>query len=171
MIREETDRIARLVDELLAFAREPALVVTDVSPYELLEEVAASYRVVAGKSGPVAKVEAAPQLPDCSLDRDRMRQVLIILLENAHRHGEDKRVTLRKFVEAQRALVLEVIDDGKGISPELAPRVFEPFFTGGRGTGLGLAIVERLIKAHGGTVQITAVAGGGTCVRLRLPMP
>jgi signal transduction histidine kinase len=67
--------------------------------------------------------------------------------------------------------VLEVIDDGKGISPELAPRVFEPFFTGGRGTGLGLAIVERLIKAHGGTVQITAVAGGGTCVRLRLPMP
>lgn len=170
VIREETDRIARLVDELLAFAREPALVVTEVSPHELLEDVAASYRAVAGNSGPVVQVEAAPQLPDWSLDRDRMRQVLINLLENAHRHGEAKRVTLRAFIEAQRALVLEVIDDGKGIPPELAPRVFEPFFTGGRGTGLGLAIVERLIKAHGGTVQISAVAGGGTCVRLRLPM-
>lgn len=168
-MRTETDRITRLVDELLAFAREPSLVRATVDLPALLAEAAASCRQVIGTGGPEIAIAVDDQLPDWSLDRDRMLQVLINLIENAHRHGAARRIALTARIERSAALSIVVEDDGRGIDPETLKRIFEPFFTAGRGTGLGLAIVDRIIDAHGGTITVDSRPGHGARFTIHLP--
>lgn len=170
-LRTETDRISRLVDELLVFAREPSVVRSPTDVARLLEEVATSCRVVHGEDGPSIVVEAATALAPVSLDHDRITQVLVNLVENARRHGEAR--TIRLVADRStdgRQLVLAVTDDGRGIQAEMVPHLFEPFFTGGRGTGLGLAIAERLIQAHGGTIAVDSQPGRGARFTIYLPL-
>jgi signal transduction histidine kinase len=72
----------------------------------------------------------------------------------------------------QRGIVVEVTDTGAGIPAELLPKVFNLFVTTkseARGTGLGLAICQEIIKAHGGSIQMSSQVGEGTCVRIFLP--
>ncbi len=169
-MRTETDRITRLVDELLVFAREPALVCSPTEVGELLQEVAASCRAVQGDDASSIVVEVSPDAGSCSLDRDRITQVLVNLVENARRHGAARTIRLiAKRSDEPAAVRLIVADDGRGISPEMRPHIFEPFFTGGRGTGLGLAIVERLVQAHGGTIDVDSHPGAGARFTITLP--
>ena len=73
--------------------------------------------------------------------------------------------------EGNAEIVAEIEDNGAGIEPELLPKIFDPFFTTkADGTGLGLAIVKRILKAHGGAVEITSEPGGGTRARITLPV-
>ena len=73
--------------------------------------------------------------------------------------------------DGSRMIAADVRDSGEGIRPENSARIFDPFFTTKPGgTGLGLAIVKRILKAHGGTIEITSEAGRGTCASLRIPV-
>ena len=68
--------------------------------------------------------------------------------------------------------LIEVVDTGQGIPPDVMPRVMDPFFTTkaeGKGTGLGLAICRRIVQEHQGTIQIDSIPGKGTTVRITLP--
>lgn len=95
--------------------------------------------------------------------------MLVNLLENA-RNAEARRVTLTIADGGRR---LTVADDGRGIAPDLLPRVFEPTFsTTSSGSGLGLAIARRLVESWGGTIALESEAGRGTTVTLTLqPVP
>jgi len=105
-------------------------------------------------------------------DRERLRQVLVNLLENACDALADcreRRITVDVQSENGSAS-LAVSDSGPGAQPEVLSRIFEPFFTQkAKGTGLGLAIVKRTIDAHGGRIAAAAAAGSGLCVRIELP--
>jgi signal transduction histidine kinase len=74
-------------------------------------------------------------------------------------------------------VTIDVVDDGRGIAPQDAPRVFERLYAGGRparrnaGTGLGLAIVAELVGAMHGSVEVASTGGTGTTMRVRLPLP
>ena len=95
-------------------------------------------------------------------------------MQNAFRHAVGAtRITLRSEVEGEGPggrLRLEVENDGAPIPPANRARLFEPFFTTGRGTGLGLAIVGRIVREHGGTIEVDSPEEGGTLFRLRFPL-
>lgn len=103
-------------------------------------------------------------------DAEGLRQVVLNLLGNALAatgRGGSIRVSARP---GPRAVVLEVVDDGKGIDPDDLPRVLDPFFSRTEGgTGLGLSIVHRTVERHGGRVRLESRLGEGTKVRVELP--
>ena len=112
-----------------------------------------------------------------SLDSDRLRRVVINLIDNAAQAMVDpqaqvaaKRLALRSRL-VDRGIDLTVEDTGPGIAPENLERVFEPLFsTKSFGTGLGLPTVKQIVEQHGGSIRIESVVGQGTSVLIRLPL-
>jgi signal transduction histidine kinase len=110
-------------------------------------------------------------------DRDRVLQVLRILVDNAQRYTPaGGRITLTARPLDGRALI-SVTDTGSGIAPEHLPRVFERFYRADTartrsegGTGLGLAIARGIAEAHGGRLSLASVVGEGTTATLELPV-
>ena len=89
--------------------------------------------------------------------------------------GEDRRLTIRTFYDAGKdcPVVVEISDTGKGFSPEVAGKLFTPFFSTkkpGHGTGLGLSISLRIIKDHQGTIEAKGAPGEGAKFTVRLPL-
>jgi signal transduction histidine kinase len=115
-------------------------------------------------------VQVEPGVPETWADPDKLQQVVGNLLENAVRHG-DGQVTVLLRPHGSGAEI-SVADEGAGIPPEKAGRVFTRFWRGGDrrgGTGLGLYIVKGLVEAHGGTVEVDDAPGGGALFRVLLP--
>jgi two-component system sensor histidine kinase HydH len=157
---DEAVRLEQLTNDLLKFVRTGELQRAPTDPSALVREAAASVAAeVAVDTG------AAP--PVWSLDPGRMREVVVNLVENAVAAGPPVRATVR--ANAGR-LVIEVADQGPGVSDEDRERIFEPFFTGKtQGTGLGLAVVRRVVEQHGGTIAVLANPGGGALFRAEIP--
>jgi two-component system, NtrC family, sensor histidine kinase PilS len=104
-------------------------------------------------------------------DPDQLRQILWNLCENALRHavqGDPTQLIEIRYgrMPANGRPFLEVADRGQGVKPELAERIFEPFFSAGRGTGLGLFLSRELAQANGATLLYEARTGGGSLFRL-----
>lgn len=135
---------------------------------ELARSVAAELEVAARERSISLSVEAAPDLPQTMVDRDRICQVLRNLLDNALRYTPSGgRVDVRATTAAKQVKV-SVADTGSGIAPEDIPHVFDRFYRadGSRarttgGSGLGLAIVKQLVEAHGGQVWAESQPGKG----------
>jgi len=156
----EAVRLEALTTDLLEFARSGAIRQEAVDPAALLREAA---------SGMPVDIDAAGAPPGWSLDRERVRQVLINLLENAAWAAGAGRVDARVTQEAGQ-LVYTVRDHGPGFSEEDLPRIFEPFFTGRTdGTGLGLAVARRIVELHGGSITARNHPSGGAEMRVALP--
>jgi len=120
-------------------------------------------------------VRRFPETPlTAMVDRAQMAQVLINLAINAADSMLDG--GRLEFVGRARAsggtVLLEVIDTGRGIEPDVLPNIFDPFYTTkdmGLGSGLGLSVVKRIIDAHQGTIEVTSKLGRGTCFHIELP--
>ncbi len=150
----EAQRLEQLVQGLLAFVRTGEL---HREPTEVGELV----RAAAGD----AQVELDVAPITWSLDRERMRQVLANLIENAVAAGPPVRVTAR--VDRDQ-LTIDVADRGPGVPEADRERIFEPFFTGKtQGTGLGLAIARRIVEGHGGRISVQN--DGGAVFRVQIP--
>ena len=108
-----------------------------------------------------------------SADGQRLRQVFANVMKNALEaidpRRTDGRVVINLFAEEERAVV-EIIDNGGGITLEDREKIFLPFFTTKpSGTGLGMAIVKKIMDLHNGEIEIDSLPGGGTAVRLVIP--
>jgi signal transduction histidine kinase len=118
----------------------------------------------------------AGDLPNIALDRDRLLQVLLNLLQNALQampSGGVLTVTTRAAMQrgGQPAVEIAVADTGVGIPPEDVPRLFIPFWTTkDGGTGLGLAISQRIVSAHDGEMDVQSSPGVGSTFIVRLPI-
>ena len=178
-ILDETRTLGRLIDDLrtLALAERGALDLhrEPVDLLALVDDTVAAARAAAD-AGSVALLVTPPPGgaggPTVDADPTRIREVLANLLSNAIRHTPSGgAVTVSLRVGAALATVA-VSDTGPGIAPELMDRVFERFVRepGSTGTGLGLAIARDLVVAHGGTIEATSPAGGGTTVSFTLPI-
>jgi two-component system, NtrC family, C4-dicarboxylate transport sensor histidine kinase DctB len=120
----------------------------------------------------------AESLPVLLGDEASLQRVLINVLDNAvnaSQSGGRLKIAARSSPSADArgaGIILEITDNGAGIAPELLPKIFDLFVTtkpSGKGTGLGLVVCQEIIKAHGGTIDITSQIGQGTCVRIFLP--
>jgi signal transduction histidine kinase len=179
-IENETDRLIRLVNDLLTLSRADAQALvlrrerfdlTDLarSCTESLAAQAAVQKASLVVTGPSVNVNA---------DADRIRQVLVNLLDNAIRYsppGEAVRVVVSP---SPGSVTVSVHDRGPGILAEEQSRVFERFYRGDKsrarqgdvGAGLGLSIAQTLVEAHGGHITLASSPGQGTTVRLSLPV-
>lgn len=169
---QETDRLNRVVSQLLEFARpaKPAPREIDLRNF-ISETIFILERQPKAKSiNVVADVSSFPQT--ASFDSDMMRQVLLNLyLNSIESMEEDGTLTIRAIREDNR-LVIKVIDNGCGIKEEDIGQIFDPYFTTkSTGTGLGLAITNSIVESHGGEIKISSCPGKGTEVSVILPQP
>ena len=165
--------IDRLSDIARAFSRygAPALAaepLTAVDVASVVHEALTLYR--SGDRSVRYAEEIEPGLPRVCARPNELKEVLLNLVENS-RAALDERggdIVVRAFTREDR-VEMEIADNGRGIPPELLPRIFEPHFsTRSSGTGLGLAIVRRLVESWGGSVTAESDVDVGTIVRIRL---
>ncbi|HQP21675.1 MAG TPA: ATP-binding protein, partial [Phenylobacterium sp.] len=182
-IRQNANRAASLVEQLLAFSRKQTLKPEVLDLAALISQVEPLVRRAVG-AGVTLSVDADPDLGVARLDSAQFEAALLNLVVNASDAvGQAGRIT----VEARRRdlgagevqgasagtyLAICVADDGPGMDAEVASRAFEPFFTTkevGKGTGLGLAQVYGFVRQCGGAVVIDSAPGQGCAVTLFLP--
>lgn len=115
--------------------------------------------------------ELAQALPDAAFDPVQLKQVLVNLVKNSMQAMSRAGVLTLRTGQAGDGVWVSVTDTGGGISQEQLTRIFEPFYTTKKkGTGLGLMIVQRIIRDHGGTIEVESHTGQGTTFRLWLPL-
>jgi signal transduction histidine kinase len=173
LILGELQRVERQVADLLRFSRREELQLAAVDLGELLHRTVGGLRQALDEAGVEVAMEAPAGIV-AHADREKIRQVLLNLIENAldalREHPGARRLALVTENVNGRA-TLRVSDTGPGIAPEDLPRLFEPFFSRKEhGTGLGLAIVKRTIDAHGGRIEAASEPGTGTTFRIELPV-
>ncbi len=176
-VLEETDRLNRLVGNILDLARIRAGALIPRRSPTALDEVAESVvaRMRPRLIGIAVDLRIEPDLPEIAADPVQLDQVLTNLIENAARHspsGGSVRIDVERDGDAIRA---RVTDDGPGIPPELREKVFEAFYRGREeperpGSGLGLSIAQAIVSAHGGRIWIEGAAGSGSAFVFELPI-
>jgi signal transduction histidine kinase len=167
------ERCDRIIADLLEYTRNRELNRTALCFDRWVEEVTAEQNIAPPV---VLELELGAGEAQVPIDPDRMRRVIINLVENAvHALAElppdrEKRITLRTdWVENE--VVLTIADTGPGIPPATLQRIFEPLFsTKSFGTGLGLPTVKQIVNQHGGIIAVDSAPGQGTRVTVRLPL-
>jgi two-component system NtrC family sensor kinase len=172
LVSGQLQRIQTTLRELVNFSRPASSQRSRVALAEVLDEalnIAKYYKRIKGR---IIAREVPSDLPTFPGVRDQLVQVFLNLILNAiDATNKGGHIALR----AQRldgVLQVEIHDDGPGIAPGQAGRMFQPYFTTKKfGTGLGLFVTRKLIAEHGGTVEFTSQPGQGTVFRIRLPIP
>ena len=174
-IISETDRMNRLVGELLLLSRLDAgalrIELRAVDLASFLDEITRSFGLVAKERG--VTLRAGTMEGKARADEERLRQVLLILLDNALRHAPEGSALEIESAIAGNKILLTVRDHGTGIPPEDLPHIFDRFYRGrgeptDSGSGLGLAIAKELVEAMRGKIRIGNAPEGGTIVTIEL---
>ena len=181
VITRESERLSRLIDNVLDFSRIEGgrqtydIVPTAVEP--LVRETLEAFGYPLAQAGFKVEVDVAPELPDVPLDRDAIGQALGNLVDNAIKYSGERKTLRVSAATHDGRLALAVEDEGMGIPAEEQARIFEKFYrvgrsetSGSRGSGVGLALVRHVAEAHGGSVTVESRPGAGSRFTLRLPL-
>lgn len=178
LIREEVDRVSRLLDSLLGLADDPLLLENELNIHEILSHVS---KVCCQHNALLAQ-DFDPSLPTIRGDRDQLIQLFLNLTQNAAEavaSQKDGRVRIHtriseriRFEQGRRIkqIIVEIHDNGPGINSALRKRIFLPFVTSkAKGTGLGLPISRKIVHDHGGLIEVES-RPGRTVFRVYLPV-
>jgi signal transduction histidine kinase len=173
VILTELERVERQVADLLRFARRDEFHFAPIELSALLRTVADELRPRCDAAGIGVDVTATDAVVARG-DREKLRQVLINLVENAVDALSEAPQPRRLVLSVGRqngAAHVEVRDNGTGVPPDALAHLFEPFFSlKSHGTGLGLSIAKRTVDAHGGRIAVSANGGTGLAFRIELPL-
>lgn len=173
MIDGAVDGMLAMTQELLDYARgSTSLKKECVSIWRLLDDLSEqSLRLLPGLN--IQLVKHIRHGGDVVIDLARFTRVMGNLVKNASEAMTGGGILTITTDLVQNQVVIRLSDTGKGIPPEILPRLFEPFVTHGKshGTGLGMAIAKSVIDAHGGRISVASIEGSGTTVDIRLPAP
>jgi PAS domain S-box-containing protein len=174
LVRQDGERAAAIVKNLLAFARRSALERSVADLNEIARSSLALRAYELRLAGTAVRTEYADDLPMIVVNREEIQQIVLNLIMNAEHALRAARrpgaISLRTTFDGE-SVCLEVSDDGLGVPAELVGRIFEPFFTTkgvGEGTGLGLSVSLGIAEAHQGTLALLPSARGAR-FGLRLP--
>jgi signal transduction histidine kinase len=171
-IIQHADRITRLIQQLLTFARTREQAVTALTVQEPLAAALSLLETRFKHQGITAILDISSELPRIRGRAEQLEQVFLNVLVNAwHAMPDGGTITITASVMPDQTVRLSFSDTGLGMSAEVLAHAFEPFYStkGERGTGLGLAICKQIIDGHQGTMHLESMPGGGTTVILELP--
>ncbi|HJW96309.1 MAG TPA: ATP-binding protein [Thermoanaerobaculia bacterium] len=174
-LRDQVGRLSRLMQELLEFGKPVAVARKRGALDSLINEVIASRSPAASEAQVTVQNDVDRDVPQIPMDRERLRQVLENVVDNALQHSpRGTMVTINGNMHphnGSECVELRIEDQGRGFLPGEIPHVFEPFFTRReRGTGLGLSIVQKIVEEHEGVVRASNRAEGGARITIRLPV-
>lgn len=183
-IYKESKRLTKLVEYLLNVSRIEGkrlkLNLKELNLRTLIDEVTSEYRPLASAQGIAITAEGLEDLKDgknkVMIDEDRMKQVLVNLVDNSLKFTKAGGKIIIKCSEDSGKIITEISDTGIGINKELMPRIFEKFqqepgsyLKENKGTGLGLFIVKSIVELHNGSIQAKSSPGKGTTFKFILP--
>jgi PAS domain S-box-containing protein len=175
VLQQQARRAAEIVQNLMYFSRPPAPGKTPIDLAELVQRTLHLHAYSLRKSN-ITVDFLKESVPAVSGDAHQLMQVFLNLIlnsEQAMREVRD-RGTLRIRIEKKESSVSVIFqDDGPGISPDILPNIFDPFYTTkrpGRGTGLGLSISKAILREHHGNVEAASGPGGGAMFTVTLPV-
>lgn len=176
IIEEESDRLSEMLEELLDFSRFTSggisLNKEEIDMKDYLDKLYKQLYPRAELNGLKFKLEVDEDVDLLIGDKDRLKQVLINILDNAFKFSEDGgKIVLRAYLK-DKNMIFEIIDEGIGISREELPYIKERFYKGETSkshTGIGLSICDEIIDLHSGRFQIESELGRGTKVTIVLP--
>lgn len=174
MVEEEAERLNRIVSDLLDFVRPYELAKRPLAIGPLVETAVAEALQVQPAGNATVVTECEEELPLFPADAHLLKQAIVNLVVNAvQAMPKGGKVTVRSSLVPRAGgawAQIEVCDEGQGLSPRAAERMFQPFFTTkATGTGLGLAVVKRIVESHQGEVLVSPNADRGTTFVVRLP--
>lgn len=180
-IDRETDRLSRLVDDVLNLARlrskRTQMNFGFCEPGELLRETWRQMEAQAARYETTLTLDCPSELPVLLADSDRFKEIVINLVDNAFKHTPPHGSVELSAEASSEHLIVKVRDSGPGIPEEEIPFLFERFFRGtGRGgrraggTGIGLAIVKEIVDSHRGRIEVESRPGAGTTFVVSLPL-
>jgi len=196
-IISEVDRLTEITETYLRFARLPQAKLEREDLGGVVRSVLEFSRAELAQAGIALELETAPDLPEIAADEAQLRQALLNLVRNAREAmegrgagqgggtlavtvdvppagpgtaaGADAEVTERPPASPSHVR-LRLRDSGQGIADQHLAKIFDPFFsTKNKGTGLGLALVQQIVAEHGGRIDVSSGAGGGTTFTLTFP--
>jgi PAS domain S-box-containing protein len=184
VIERQTQASRKIVADLLKYSRQSGSARETVDFNEILDDAVAITEHNLNLSHIKVMLALTPDLPPIVGDPEKLRQVVVNLINNAHHamegQGSGELQLATRFDSRTGKVIAEVRDSGHGIPDHIKARIFDPFFTTkpvGKGTGLGLSVSYGIIQEHGGTIEIESPVTGpgntlqqGTLFRLVLPM-
>ena len=181
IIREESERLTALINNILDFSRiEAGRKEYDFKETNLAELVRAtldSYRFQIEQNGFKFEENIANDLPPVNVDREAIARSLLNLVNNALKYSKDQKYIGVKLYRANGSVKLEVRDRGIGIAPGEQDKIFEKFYRCGdplvhniKGSGLGLSLVRHIAQAHGGDVSVESAPEKGSKFTIALPI-
>lgn len=186
LMKYEADRMTRLVNDLLTLARLDESRPLEMRDTDLVDIAIESVRQIKSQTPEHCKVSldlATSERLKLPADAERIKQMLLILLDNAVKYGcgADNSLIILRLDKRDSSALIHIIDQGQGISPEDLPHVFDRFYRGQHapsvagtpigGTGLGLAIAIAIARAHQGTITVASEPEKGSTFTVTLPCP
>ncbi len=181
LVLKDVDRITKVVESMLAFARPAQVTIGEHSCADLVEEAVLLVQARL-KNKRIELTKQFHEKPVLKADKQQILQVLVNLLSNAAdalpELGKIRVATGTRWMDGagdgnkpRKYAVIEVADNGPGIPAGIRDRLFDPFFTTKKeGTGLGLSISQKIIRDHGGIITVSSVEGKGTTFQINLPL-
>ncbi|MBK6980095.1 MAG: hypothetical protein IPH30_00140 [Betaproteobacteria bacterium] len=166
------EQISELVGNLKNFSR---LDRSKVASFNVNEGAAATLLIAKPQLRNVTIERRFGEIPSITCSPSQVNQVLLNLVTNAAQALDkpDKVIVITTRREGAEAIAIEVADNGKGIPPDVLPKIFDPFYTTkeiGKGTGLGLSIAYKIVNQHGGRIEVKSQPGKGTAFLVVLPI-
>ena len=167
----EVNRLDYIITQFLQAIRPAAPQLKPIILNEVVQKSLALLQPELDNRSLNVKTKLARQLPAVPADATQVQQVLVNLIKNAMQAMTRGGTLTLQTGEGEDGVWMSVADTGSGIASEQIHRIFEPFFTTKKkGTGLGLMIVQRIVRAHGGRIELESHAGRGTTFRIWLPL-
>lgn len=173
IIIKEVDRVNRIIEELLYFARPNPASITAVDVNNLLEQTLVLVKNKTVRNLVEFDLELAADLPLVEMDAEQFKQVFLNLVINAIQAMQRQGIiTIRTAWNKEVSRVcISFADTGVGIAEQDAVKIFDPFYTTKEtGTGLGLPVVHRIVTAHRGQIKVDSVVGQGTTITVNIPL-
>jgi two-component system, sporulation sensor kinase E len=169
--RDEIARLDQIINQFLQAIRPTQPQLQPASVNDVIAETLTLLEREIGDRDILVEQELKPGLPRILLDRAQLKQAFYNIVKNALQAMRSGGI-LRILTEAnQTYVIISFIDSGHGIAPEAIGQLFEPYFTTKeKGTGLGLMIVQRIVREHGGTIEVESDKDRGTTFRVKLPI-
>ncbi|HDZ90876.1 MAG TPA: hypothetical protein ENH37_09405 [Deltaproteobacteria bacterium] len=172
VIRDEIQRLNRIIEEFIAFSRVKGPVLKDKDVTDLLRQIVLLMDSEAGSRGIRLETSLNEYPLMASIDSDKMKQAILNIVKNAMESTPDRgTVTLSAARAGRRGVTITISDTGSGLSPREMDQIFNPYYTTKeKGLGLGLALAHEIVQAHSGEIRVISRHGKGTTFEIFLPV-